>query len=226
MKYYLTDKELDDKISEIKRKIRLSMNGVVSESMANNGIIYKTNFGVSILRIKEIALAYKPNLELAQRLWNLQIRETMIMATLLQPVEDFTYEDALEWSKNLNQIEIIEQITVNLLCKIDFAFRLIENWLSDSNSWLQIAAFLMAGRIVPNLKVAEINLIIEKSIEKSNTENFHLYKSIAFCLCRFCRTNGLIGGLIVEKLKTIEPSVSQQFILNEVHQEILFLAKL
>jgi 3-methyladenine DNA glycosylase AlkD len=226
MKYYLADKKMDEKINGIKRKIRLSMNGVVSENMTNNGIIYKTNFGVSILRIKEIASAYHQNHELAQRLWNLQIRETMIMATLLQPVEKFTFDDVREWSNALNQIEIIEQLTVNLLCKLDFAFRIIENWISDSNSWLQVTAFLLAGRMANKLSGEEINFIIEKSIEKSNTENFHLYKAIAFCLSRLCRIDSFTAGLIVEKLKTVEPSVSQQFISNEVRQEILFLADL
>ena len=74
MKFYISTPGLDTKISEIRRKIRLSMNGIVSEQMAQKGISYKINYGVSIPRIKEIAKDYAPDHDLAQRLWMLQIR--------------------------------------------------------------------------------------------------------------------------------------------------------
>ena len=61
MKYTLVNPKLDALIIEIRRKIRLSMNGIVSEQMVQNGIRYKKNYGVSIPRIKEIAAGYSPS---------------------------------------------------------------------------------------------------------------------------------------------------------------------
>jgi hypothetical protein len=43
---------VEEQILEINRMLRLSMNGVVSESMREKGIGYRLNFGVSLPQIK------------------------------------------------------------------------------------------------------------------------------------------------------------------------------
>jgi len=45
-------------IKEIKTQLRLSMNGVASQSMREKGLAYKINFGVELPRLKEIAKQY------------------------------------------------------------------------------------------------------------------------------------------------------------------------
>ena len=46
---------LQDEIREIRKELRLAMNGVISTSMREKGIVYKLNFGVPYPEIKEIA---------------------------------------------------------------------------------------------------------------------------------------------------------------------------
>ncbi len=201
------------------------MNGIVSEQMTRNGIVYKKNFGVSIPRIKEIVSSYKPNHDLAQRLWNLQIRETMIMATLLEPVDTFTPQIAADWVKDFNQIEIIEQACMNLFCKLLFSNLLCQEWISSDSNWIQVTGFILAARIVEKLSQTEINIFIDKALKASDTDNFHLYKAVALCLSRFCRKNKETAAYILKELTAIPEitSIGQQYISNEVKQEILFL---
>ena len=45
------------------------MNGAVSQSMREKGLVYKLNFGVELPRIKMIAENYEKNHDLAQALW-------------------------------------------------------------------------------------------------------------------------------------------------------------
>ena len=66
---------LQDEIREIRKQLRLAMNGVISTSMREKGIVYKLNFGVPYPEIKEIARKHKPNGELAAALWKEDIRE-------------------------------------------------------------------------------------------------------------------------------------------------------
>ena len=225
MNYYISSPDLDARIKEIRRKIRLSMNGIVSEQMIQGGIIYKKNFGVSIPRIKEIASTYTPDHNLAQRLWDLKIRETMIMATLLEPIDKFSMESATKWVADLNQIEIAEQTTMNLLCKLPYADKISSDWVQSDQIWLKITGFMLGARIVNLLHQDEINIIIEKGILLSTTDNFHLYKAIALCFARFCRKNKEVASRILKENEVFSNSslVSQQFILKEVKQEILFL---
>ena len=224
MKYTLINPETEAQIVKIKHKIRLSMNGIVSGQMAENGITYKINYGVSIPRIKEIASMYTPNHELAQRLWDLQIRETMIMATLLEPVETFTPEMSRIWTESFQQIEIVEQACMNLFSKLSFANSLCMDWIKSDNTWKQITGFVLAARIFNLLDQPEISLVIAEAITLSNTGNFHLYKSIGLCLSRFCRRDKVTALTILKETEAgfATPTISQQYILNEVKQEILF----
>ena len=66
---------LQDEIREIRKELRLAMNGVISTSMREKGIVYKLNFGVPYPEIKGIARKHKPNGELAAALWKEDIRE-------------------------------------------------------------------------------------------------------------------------------------------------------
>ena len=72
--------DIKEQLKDIKTQLRLSMNGVVSQSMREKGLNYKLNFGVELPRIKSIAAAYEKNHELAQTLWKEDIRECKILA--------------------------------------------------------------------------------------------------------------------------------------------------
>ena len=65
---------LQDEIREIRKELRLAMNGVISTSMREKGIVYKLNFGAPYPEIKGIARKHKPNGELAAALWKEDIR--------------------------------------------------------------------------------------------------------------------------------------------------------
>ena len=78
--------DLHEQLKEIKTQLRLSMNGAVSQSMREKGLIYKLNFGVELPRIKAIAEGYEKDHSLAQALWKEDIRECKILAGLLQPL--------------------------------------------------------------------------------------------------------------------------------------------
>ena len=225
MKYFLSNPELDAQISEIRSKIRLSMNGIVSDKMAMSGMMYKKNYGVAIPRIREIAAMYVPNHDLAERLWLLQIRETMILSTLLEPIDQLTLPMAQLWVSRLDQIEMVEQACMNLFCKLPFAHILCCEWVQSDKLWVQISGFILAARLPGQLNQAEIALVSQKAIELSATTEFQLYKAVALCLSRLCRNGKETATAISNLIESISNTSSrgQQFICNEVKQELLFL---
>jgi 3-methyladenine DNA glycosylase AlkD len=225
MKFYIANTDLDAQISEIKKIIRLSMNGVVSDQMTKSGIIYKKNYGVTIPRIKEIALRYTPNHDLAQRLWALNIRETMIMATLLEPIDKFTPEIAQAWVESFSHIEIIEQVNMNLFSKLPFAALLATQWIQSDKVWQQVTGFILAARITDKFNRDEITTIVKIAEKLSITSDLHLYKSIGLCLSRLCRKGKEVATYILKEIETypVDSSISRQYISSEVKQEILFL---
>ena len=65
---------LRQQLKDIKTRLRLSMNGAVSQSMREKGLVYKLNFGVELPRIKSIAADYEKDHSLAQALWKEDIK--------------------------------------------------------------------------------------------------------------------------------------------------------
>ena len=155
---------MDEQLKEIRTRLRLSMNGVVSTSMREKGIIYKLNFGVSLSKIKEIAADFEKDANLAKRLWSEDVRELKIIATLLYPHSEFSKEDAELWIKDVRYIEIAEQICANLLQNLSYAHELAASWIIREEEFTQVTGFLLYGRLFLNgyeEKEQQVRLFLE-----------------------------------------------------------------
>jgi hypothetical protein len=124
MQFTVYDEEVERQVKEIRKLVRLSMDGSVSESMASLG--YKLNWGVSIPRIKELASRFGKDARLAMRLWNIGHRETMIIATLLMPENGCPESVAQAWAEDINNSELAEQCCRNLFVRLSYADKLAE----------------------------------------------------------------------------------------------------
>ena len=139
---------LQDELKEIRTQLRLAMNGVISTSMREKGIVYKLNFGVPLPEIKQIAATHKPDSELAAALWKEDIREFKILASLLQPVGGFSSRKAEQWVK-----EIAEQCSHNLFYRLpdveDLLFGLLAN---VEDEYARTVGFLVSVELLKRKK--------------------------------------------------------------------------
>ncbi|WP_288734311.1 DNA alkylation repair protein [uncultured Phocaeicola sp.] len=139
---------MHETLKEIKSKLRLYMNGMISQSMRDKGMDYKLNFGIEYPRIKEIAAEYEPNHDLAQALWKENIRECKIMAGLLQPVDSF-YQDIAEiWIEDIHYPELAEYTVMNLFQHLPYASQVIFPWMADEREYFQVCGFLLTARLI------------------------------------------------------------------------------
>lgn len=140
--------DLKVQIREIKTQLRLSMNGAVSQSMREKGLVYKLNFGVELPRIKSIAAGYEKNHELAQALWKEDIRECKILAAMLQPVESFFPEIADIWVEDIRNTEMAEMTTLYLFSRLPYAPAKSFQWIADEREYIQVCGFLLIARLL------------------------------------------------------------------------------
>ncbi len=138
---------MEEIIKDIRFRLRKAMNGIVSDSMRKKGVEYKLILGVSIPEIKLIASAYKPDAELAKWLWEQDVREHKILATMLYPIDTFTEEEAEKWVGEIRYQEIVEQFCHNLAQHLPFAVSLAERWICDERDNVKVAGFLLYARL-------------------------------------------------------------------------------
>lgn len=135
------DTNIHETIKEIKKSLRLSMNGVVSAHQRRQGLNYKINFGVEIPRLKEIASAHKKDKSLAQNLWQENIRECKLLAIFLYPGEEFNKETAEKWIKECTFTEIADHLSRTLLAIIPKAKEASLQWITRKEEMFEYCGY-------------------------------------------------------------------------------------
>ena len=64
--------------------------------------------------LRHMAEQYGKDKSLAAALWQENIRECKILATLIMPAADFTASEAMEWAASLSTVEMAETAVFNL----------------------------------------------------------------------------------------------------------------
>lgn len=180
--------ELHEQLKEIKTRLRLSMNGAVSQSMREKGLTYRLNFGVELPRIKEIASHYAPDHNLAQALWKEDIRECKILAAMLQPVETFLPEIADIWVENIHNIEIAELTCMNLFQHLPYAPAKSFQWIADENEYTQVCGFLTIARLLMkrgDMDDRAANELLDQAIYAFLGNSYHVRNAALTALRKF-----------------------------------------
>lgn len=151
--FILDDPATEVLFQEILEKIKALKNGITAASMVKRGMVYRVNFGASIVSLQNLAAGYPKNHLLAFKLWNKQWRESMIMSTLLEQPEKVSQNQLDFWVKNLPTIELAEQAVMNLFSKTTFAFEKAYDYCLGKKTMTKITGLLLIGRLAMNQSI-------------------------------------------------------------------------
>lgn len=177
-KHYQPIIDLKEQILQIKKLLRLRMNGVTSTFMRKNGLNYKLNYGLDAMSIRGIANQFEPNTVLAETLWGQNARECKILGTLLYPKSEFTPEKADMWLTDCFLQELMEQLCFNLLQHLDFAPQKALEWIGNEDEKIRTAGYTLLLRLILGKKnLPDLTLALSSSEKDSHSENFRLEQS-------------------------------------------------
>jgi len=160
---------------DIKKRLRLRMNGDVSASMRKRGLPYGMNFGLDAMSLREVGAAYAPNVELANTLWQESSRECKILATMLYPKDSFGQDEADQWLEGCFTTELLEQLIFNLLQHLPFANVLAERWMNDPAAERRSAGYLLQLRLLLAKKAeAPGESVLSMAIKDCQSDHYQL----------------------------------------------------
>lgn len=160
---------------DIKKRLRLRMNGDVSASMRKSGLPYGMNFGLDAMSLREIGASYTPEVELANALWQESSRECKILATMLYPRTAFGQAEADQWLEGCFTTELLEQLCFNLLQHLSFANTLAEHWMNDSTEQRRSAGYLLQLRLLLAKKATPPGEpVLKMAIKDCQSDNYQL----------------------------------------------------
>ena len=217
--------ELNEQLKEIKTQLRLSMNGAVSQSMREKGLVYKLNFGVELPRIKSIADGLEKNHSLAQALWKEDIRECKILAGLLQPIDSFFPEIAESWVEDIRNIEIAELTCMNLFQNLPYAPAKSFHWMADEREYVQVCGFLTIARLL--MKKGDMNQRVEnefldQAVVAFLSGSYHVRGAVMTAIRRFMQHSEENAFQVCRRVEEMKNSSreAEQLLYNAVKEEI------
>ncbi|HBJ77044.1 MAG TPA: hypothetical protein DDY68_04380 [Porphyromonadaceae bacterium] len=203
---------LQDTLRDIRKTLRLYMNGVASTQMRERGLEYKLNFGLSLPEVRRIASQYMPSVDLAEMLWEEEVRELKLMATLLYPQNAFSIEVAKRWILAVPNIEVADCFAHHLLIHTKGIEVLFKEWLSSGNKlWIYTTLSTLIGLL--NLGEIEREFCIDllpslslclKERKVSKEKIVQLFWQLEECFPPFCKENeGTISSLFPKEIAEV-----------------------
>ena len=227
MKVFLPNREIDERITKLIRSFRKQMNGETAGQMEKRGVHYNLNYGIGLVALREKAKSLPNDTELADRPWHRRIRETMILASLIIPKEDMTYERGVEWSSLIDNCELVEQAALNIFSKTSSAESLVEKWLNSENTHLRALGFYTLGWI---FRFGEVSgTLIKQGVSSAQIpagENiFCFYRGIAHFVRQMLRVKPEVKSKCESLIEIYRQSKDKNlnWLATEIEEEIDFL---
>jgi 3-methyladenine DNA glycosylase AlkD len=217
--YQILPSTIEGQLAYIKKHIYLHKNGIVSESMEAKGIRYDLNYGVSIPDLKQLADTLPHDALLAQQLWNENIRETKLLATLLYPTERMNEEKATTWLKDIHNIELAEQTARNLFSKSPDAASIASEWCQSTNSWQCSVGFLTAAYCVTTLPSNIRSDIDQQTFISLKNDTYEIYWAVALYLKKRGAYDSASANEVLARINILKDSslMHERYVFEEVY---------
>lgn len=103
-------------IKSIKHEFMAFRNGIIADTLRKAGSPFEIIFGLQLPQMKQIASQARKDRQLAEQLWaDRKVRESRILALMLIPPEDVSFEEALSMTCDLRTREEADLLPFLLL---------------------------------------------------------------------------------------------------------------
>jgi 3-methyladenine DNA glycosylase AlkD len=226
MQFFPVIPHIDQQVEKAIQLIKLRKNGETADMLNRMGIVYRKNYGVSLVHIRQIAGGMDKNNDVANRLWARQIRETMILATLVADPLQMTLEQLTGWSGEISNAELTEQASMNLFAYSPHLQELVGLFIVNENPNVRALALFSLGWAVKfnTFPVDELLLISTRIIDACGVNHVIVGRGFSHLLRQLvrCGPNGLSLAQAWMERFVASDNVFVQVVLAEIAQEIEF----
>ncbi len=200
------NKEIQERVKEIKQSFRQLMDGRTAQSMRDKGLDYKLNWGASIPMLREKAEEIGKDYDLAIELWKADVRECKILATMIMPVERMLPEVVDIWMEQMTSQEIAEQAAFNLFQYLPYAPEKAYQWIASDKDMEQLCGFHILSRLFMNKQEPNergINEFIDQALAALQGPPMVVRKAAMQSMIRFSELGLMYERLAKSALKSL-----------------------
>ena len=134
-------------------KLQTMANGENLAGMSRFGIDTQKALGISMPNIRAVGKEITKDHDLAQELWDSDIHEARILASIIDDAKWVTSQQMEDWVKDFNSWDLCDQVCGNLFERTSLAHEKILSWANREQEFVKRAAFAMiAWRAVHDKK--------------------------------------------------------------------------
>ena len=210
---------------DILKRLESLANPKAVEGMARYGIRPAKTYGVSIPALRDIAKEIGTDHGLAQRLWQAGIRETQILASLIDDSRMVTEDQMESWVKDFDSWDTCDQCCQNLFGKTKFAYQKAVEWSSNDKEFVKRAGFVLMARLAVGDKKADdeefVKFLPIIRRESTDSRNF-VRKAVNWALRQIGKRSVALNGMAIKTANEIQQmdSRSARWVASDAIREL------
>ena len=195
------------RLNKILEKLKSLSNPTAIEGMAKFGITPKKTYGVSIPVLRKMAKEIGKDHKLALQLWDIDIRETRILASMIDEPDLVTEEQMEKWVRDFDCWEVCDQVCQNLFTYTKFAYKKAVEWSKRDEEFIKRAGFALMAWLAFKDKGAD-DVKFEKFLsvikKESTDDRNYVKKAVNWVLRQIGKRNLNLNKKAIEVTKEIQ----------------------
>jgi 3-methyladenine DNA glycosylase AlkD len=209
---------------EVLEKLKALADPESLAGMAGFGISTSRSWGVTLPKMRSLAREIGVSHRLAERLWEAGIRETRLLATMVDDPKVLTEEQAERWVKELDSWDVCDGCCM-YLARAEFAPRKCVEWSAREEEFVKRAGFVIMARLAVGDKKAGdelfegfLPIIKRESIDQRN----YVKKAVNWALRQIGKRNLALNRTAIETGRDIQrmDSRSARWIASDALREL------
>ncbi len=176
------------RLSNINSQLRSYMDGTTARSLRDKGCTNKVVWGVSVHHLREIAQEYSPDYTLATHLWQMDVRECKLLATMLMDVKMMDIHTANDWIAQIDNYELAEMFVFNLAQYLPFADSLAHQSVTSHDAVRLLVGYHLYSRLFVNgflPSEEETNFFLFRATQDLHDENISIRRAAMNAIIHF-----------------------------------------
>ncbi len=193
--------------------------------MARYGIATQNALGITVTELRGLARSLGRDRDLAGALWDSEIHEARILATMIDDPSRVTEGQMEAWVHDLDSWDLCDQLAGNLFDRTPFAFRKAVEWSARDDEFVKRAGFaLMACAAVHRKDVddRQFEVFLPAIRAESTDDRNYVRKAVSWALRQIGKRSAHLHARAIATAREIQriDSRSARWIAGDALREL------
>ena len=193
--------------------------------MSRFGINVERALGIKVTDLRKLARRIEKKHDLALDLWDTQIHEARLLATMVDPPSDVTEDQMETWAAEFDSWDMVDQAVNNLFRKTSFAHSKAVQWASRDEEFIRRAGFALMAVLAVHDRDSDDTVFagyLDLVARGSSDERNFVKKAVNWALRQIGKRNPSLWFKAMETVSSVggTDSRSARWIASDARREL------